>query len=471
MMFFKKMYTPGLAIYSYLLGDETTKECIVVDPIRHVAPYIIHAQNAGLDIVAILETHVHADFISGAKELKHQLNDKPKIYASSIGEKESIPLYADVLVDNTTEIEIGDLRLCALHTPGHTPEHLCWICFDKSRSSEDPWFAFTGDCLFVGSVGRPDLLGEKYSSDLSEKMYHTLFETFSSLPNFLEIFPSHGEGSLCGKGLKTRANSTLGYERLHNPYLQKKPLDEWKKHLLEEQAPFPPYFNSTKKKNLTGPVLISTLKTYQWENEKEKPALENLFLLDVRHPEVFALSYLPNSINIPFSSSFSQWVGWMLPENQPIGLIMEEHQISTEIVEQLRTIGFDQDIWLMPYLQVTESPAKQSTFGIMEADELAKLGPEFSSFFILDVRTPEEWNEGHIAGSHHIELTSLERSLDQLPRYQSIAIVCRSGQRASLAGSLLIKNGFQSVLNVRGGIQSWKQLGYALTSPVGRARA
>src|SRR5262249_52011541 len=153
-------------------------------------------QNAGMDITEIVETHVHADFVSGAKELKHQLNDKPQIYASGLGGPHWIPAYADVIVQKNTCIKFGDIRLQAVHTPGHTPEHIIWLCFDDSRSSHIPWFAFTGDCLFVGAIGRPDLLGKKELPQLASQLYHTLFEVLAPLPDFLEILPAHGEGSL-----------------------------------------------------------------------------------------------------------------------------------------------------------------------------------------------------------------------------------------------------------------------------------
>ncbi len=462
-MFFKRIYTPGLAIYSYVLGDEKAKQCVVIDPTRYVAPYIIHAQNAGLDIIAILETHVHADFVSGAKELKHQLNEQPTIYASGWGGNKWIPSYADKIVNSKTPIKIGDLRIEPWHTPGHTLEHITWVCFDESRSAADPWFAFTGDCLFVGGIGRPDLLGEEPILLLSEKMYHTLFTTLAPLPDFVEIFPSHGEGSFCGKTLKTRANSTLGYERLHNPYLQKAPFEEWKKQLMQEQAPFPPYFTSVKKKNIEGPSLINTLKVSKWEERKEESILEDLFLLDVRHPEIFALSHLQNSLNAPFSSSFSHWVGWLLPESGSIGLIVEDHQASTDPINQLRIMGFDQEIVLLPYHQVKEDLKHwETSFSMIEVGEIAKIQAQHQPLFVLDVRTIEEWDKGHIAGSHHIELTALDRSLSELPRDQSIAIVCRSGQRASLAASFLMKKGFRSVTNVRGGVQAWTQAGLPL---------
>lgn len=459
-MFFQRIFTPGLAINSYLLGDEKSKRCVVIDPTRHVVPLIMHAQNAGIDITDILETHVHADYISGAKELKHQLNEKPLIYVSGMGGQKWIPAYADVVVEDGTQIKIGDLRLEAIHTPGHTPEHVMWVCYDESRSSHTPWFAFTGDCLFVGSIGRPDLLGKKEMTPLGHQLYQTIFNKLASFPDFLEILPAHGEGSLCGKSLKSRASSTLGFERLFNPYFKKDSEEKWIENVKKDLQPVPNHFQWIKKNNLLGPPLLSSLKTTIWDSKKEVFPFKDLFLLDVRHPELFAPYHIEGSLNIPLSHSFCQWACWMLPTDVPIGLIVENTFIYSEIVDQLRLIGFDQDIWI---IRLGESdrdlPCSFSSFPMMEVESLAKQQPEFNSLYVLDVRTKEEWRTGHIIGAHHMELNSLENSCECLPSDRSIALLCRSGQRASLAASLLQKKGFRSVTNIRGGMQAWKQAG------------
>lgn len=459
-MFFQCIFTPGLAINSYVLGDEKSKKCVVIDPTRHVVPYIIQAQNAGLDIIAILETHVHADYVSGAKELKHQLNEKPQIYASGMGGEKWVPHYVDIIVEKRTQINCGDLRLEPLHTPGHTPEHLVWICYDESRSVTTPWFMFTGDCLFVGSVGRPDLLGDKEMGALAPQLYETLFEKLSHLPDFVEIFPTHGEGSLCGKSLRSRSTSTIGFERLFNPYLRKKALKQWIHDMKIGLSPLPNYFQRVKKINVEGPPLLSSLKVKNWDREKGAD-FTDIFLVDVRHPELFAVSHIQGSLNIPFLHSFCQWAGWMLPDEAPIGLIVEKGHIASEIVDQLRLMGFDQEITVIQWEEVQKNfSGPFSSLPLMEIEELAKKQSRFESLYILDVRTMEEWRTGYIQGSHHLELNLLEKELKLLPHHQTIALLCRSGQRGSLAASLLQKHGFPSVFNIRGGIQAWKQAGF-----------
>lgn len=453
-MFLHRVFTPGLSINSYLLGDEKTKKCIVIDPTRHVVPYIMQAQNNELEITGILETHVHADFVSGAKELKHQLNEKPLIYASGMGGKAWIPSYADVIVENGMKLHIGEIRLEAIHTPGHTPEHIMWICYDESRSSTTPWFAFTGDCLFVGGVGRPDLMGKEWTSQLIPALYSTLFETLKPLPDFLEILPSHGEGSICGKSLKSRATSTLGFERLFNPYLQHRSEKEWSLSLSQEKGVIPNYFHHLKQLNVKGPSLLNALKTEHWSSTSPI-SLEELFLIDVRHPELFAAAHVKNSLNIPFAHSFTEWAGLMLPTtDQPIGIIIEGNQIATEVTQALRLMGFDQDIWIISFSEDKAIlPASLKSFPMLDWEELTELKP-----FLIDVRTTKEWSENHLEGWHHIELNHLIHSLDKLPRNQTLALLCRSGQRASLAASLLRKNGFPLVANVRGGIKTLKNV-------------
>lgn len=462
-MFFQRIFTPNLAINSYLMGDEKSKRCVVIDPTRHVVPFIIQAQNAGLDITDILETHVHADYVSGAKELKHQLNEKPRIYASGMGGEKWIPAYTDVVVQHGTQLKIGELRLEAIHTPGHTPEHVMWVCYDESRSSRIPWFAFTGDCVFVGSVGRPDLFGKEEESVLASQLYKTIFETLAPLPDFLEIFPGHAEGSFCGKSLKSRTTSTLGFERLFNPYFKRESQEKWVENVKKDPLPIPPYFRRLKHMNIQGPSLLNSLKAEIWDPKKKVPHLRELFLLDVRHPEVFAAAHIKESLNIPLSHSFCQWAGWMLPPHLPIGLVVERTHVYSEVVDQLRLIGFDQDMWI---IQISENepdfPCSFSSFPVMEVEELAKQQPKFESLYVLDVRSRDEWRSGHIPGANHLELNCLESALKQLPHDRSIALLCRSGQRASLAASLLQKHGFSSVMNVRGGMQAWIQAGFPI---------
>jgi hydroxyacylglutathione hydrolase len=209
-MIFQQRFIPGLAIASYMVGDEKARAVAVIDPVRDVDDYVLKARAEGLHITHVLETHVHADYVSGAKELKARLGGKPRIVCSGAGGKEWTPLYADVVVKDGDEVRLGQIRLRALHTPGHTPERVAWALFDDARSPDVPWMLFTGDCLFVGDVGRPDLLGPEQQQHLARQLHHSVFQKLGGLPDFTEIFPGHGPGSLCGKAIGARLSSTLG---------------------------------------------------------------------------------------------------------------------------------------------------------------------------------------------------------------------------------------------------------------------
>lgn len=459
-MYFQKIYTPSLSINSYLIGDEKAKECAVIDPTRLTAPCIMAAESAGLTITVILETHVHADFVSGSKELKHQLKGKPTIYASGLGGKEWLPAYADVAVKEKDSVRVGSLRLEALHTPGHTPEHVMWIVYDEGRSKDFPWFVFSGDCLFIGSVGRPDLLGEQLFNPFAKQLYDSLFNKLAPFPDSLEIFPAHAEGSLCGKSLSGMATSTLGYERRCNPYYQKKQAEgQWIEFLKKGLPPVPPFFSRLKQLNAQGAPLLETLKTVSVNSEKELD-VGALFLLDVRHPETFARFHLKGSVNIPVTPSFCQWVGWIIPSSTPIGLITGSENHAADIINQLRLIGLDQPVYTYALKESQEKEIDQfSSFGYLGAEDLSqRMHDRQENVFILDVRTPAERKSGHIAGSHHIELQNLYRDMHLIPQDCLVTVVCRTGMRASTAASLLKKYGFNQVANMKGGMQAWSQL-------------
>lgn len=449
-MYLHHILTPGLGINSYILGDKESKRAVIIDPTRQVVPYILNAQEEGFNITDIIETHVHADFVSGARELKHQLNEKPIIHCSGMGGEEWIPHYADRKVQHGDKLIIGKIRLEALHTPGHTPEHLCWVCYDESRSAESPWFIFTGDCLFVGSVGRPDLLGEKESRTLAKKLYHSLFDVLGILPDFVEILPGHGSGSLCGKSLGGAETSTMGYERRYNRYMKQTSEDEWIEEVLKGLPPAPRYFKKLKKVNVQGPPLVSSLTNQLSTPQNQRGS--DLFLVDIRLPEGFALSHIPGSINIPFSQTFYHWAGHFLPEEQPIGIVTENKHIISEVVNMLHMIGFDQEI---SFIIFDPKENGLASFSMMDSTQLGqKIGEELP--VVVDVRTDEEWKTEHIPHALHFELDELESRINELNREAPTVLVCRSGMRASTAASLLEKAGFSSVFNLRGGMQAWK---------------
>jgi hydroxyacylglutathione hydrolase len=455
-MFFKRIHTPELSINTYLIGDESLKICVVIDPPRNPTSCIMAAESAEMKVVGILETHVHADFVSGAKELKHQLRGHPPIYASCLGGKERTAAYADVQVTDRQQIRLGTLCLEAWHTPGHTPEHLMWLVFDYERDLSLPWFAFSGDAVFVGSIGRPDLLGAEKFEELAEKLFETVHQTLAILPDSLEIFPGHGAGSMCGKALGGLECTTLGYERRSNPYFLCDDKPKWPILLKEGLPPIPPYCKRVKELNLKGPPLLESLIL------SELPAnqsLEDLFILDIRHPEVFARFHFKGAINIPMTSSFCRWAGWFIPD-QPLLVITDQAGTLSEVVSLLRLLGFDQQIYSMKITPETEKTCRSSdNFCCLTPKELSvRMHEEKEGVLVLDVRSHSEWCKGHIMDARHLELNTLLQEMHALPQDKLIAVVCRSGMRASTAASFLKKFGYKKVANVRGGMEEWKLL-------------
>jgi hydroxyacylglutathione hydrolase len=432
-MFFHQRFIPGLAIASYMVGDEKAKQVAVIDPTRDVDEYIRLAKEEGLRITHILETHVHADFVSGSAELKARLNGEPRVYCSGLGGPKWTPPYADKIVSDGDEIAVGNLRLKAIHTPGHTPEHLTWALYDDSRSREVPWLLFTGDFLFVGDVGRPDLLGEAERKTLASQLYQSVFRTLEPLPDFTEIFPAHGAGSLCGKAIGSRRSSTLGFERRFNTALQPAPEDQWTQTLLRGMPLAPPYFRRMKQINSQGPALIGQALPGQQRftaKELHERLCENCLVVDVRPKEAFAAAHVPGSINIPLGPNLPTWAGWVLPYDRPIVIVPNQVSDMPGVVTHLIRVGLD-DIqgYLEDGMDAWENHGYEvgqlASISVHELAQRLNLGS--ARPFVLDVRTEGEWDSGHIEGALHIHGGKLQERVAEVPKDHPVAVVCGSG--------------------------------------------
>ena len=460
-MLLHQRFIPGLAIASYIVGDEKSGEAAVIDPTRDVDEYIEFAREHDLHIRHIIETHVHADFVSGSRELKARLDDEPTIHCSGYGGKDWTQPYADQHVKEGDTVEFGTVRLGFQHVPGHTPEHIAVLLFDKSRSAETPWVMFTGDFLFVGDVGRPDLLGDKAKQELAHELYQSVFERITSLPDTTEIFPAHGAGSLCGKAIGSRRSSTLGYERLYNGALKRKPEEQWVHDLLEDMPLSPPYFKRMKRVNKDGPAIIGPelpgLK--RWKAKKvQEHVCDKCLVVDVRSKEAFAASHIPDAINIPFGSNLPTWAGWVLPYDRPILLVPEQPSQVEEVVTHLLRVGFDD---VQGYMEGGMDAWETAGYPLARLDTLSvhDLGKKLQrggGLTVLDVRTDKEWEDGHIDGAIHIHGGTLQERVGEVPKDRPVAVVCGSGYRASIASSFLQRDGFESVSNVIGGMSAWK---------------
>jgi hydroxyacylglutathione hydrolase len=463
-VFLHQRFLPGLAIYSYMVGDERTKECAVIDPTRDVDYFIERANQEGLRITRVLETHVHADFVSGARELKARLGDEPAIACSGMGGKTWTPPYADDVLGDGDEIRLGTVRLQAVHTPGHTPEHITYVLFDESRSRDTPWLLFSGDFVFVGDVGRPDLLGDEARRELAHQLYQSVFDTLPSYPDFTEVCPGHGAGSLCGKAIGSRSASTLGYERRFNASLAAAPEEVWVRRLLDGMPVAPPYFRRMKRVNAEGPRLLGGTspagKRYSAQHVYAQ-VCEHCLILDVRTKEAFASSHIPGAISIPLGDALPTWAGWVLPYDRPTLIILDDPADMSQVVTHLIRVGFDDirgyleggmDAWQNAGYET----ARLGTTSVHELERRLSVGERV---FVLDVRSDSEWNAGHIAGAHHIHGGLMQERLGEVPRDRPVAVVCGSGYRASIAASFLRREGYERVENVLGGMSAWQAAG------------
>jgi hydroxyacylglutathione hydrolase len=460
-MLFHQRFVPGLAIASYIVGDEKTGEAAVVDPTRDVGEFIAFARDNHLRIRHIIETHVHADFVCGSRELKARLDDEPTIHCSGYGGEDWTQPYADQYVKEDDTIDMGDVRFGFQHTPGHTPEHVSVTLFDTSRSSETPWVMFSGDFLFVGDVGRPDLLGEEAKKELAHQLYESVFQRLDELPDITEVFPAHGAGSLCGKAIGSRRSSTVGYERRYNPALQEKPEEQWVKDLLDEMPLSPPYFKRMKQVNTDGPAIVGVELPGQkrWSAQQVYDRVcEEYLIVDVRSKESFAAAHIPDAINIPLGHNLPTWAGWVLPYDRPILLVAEESSQVEQVVTHLLRVGFDNvQGYLDGGIHIWETSGfPLANLNTLSVHDLGKRRTAEKQLTLLDVRTDKEWNDGHIDGAIHIHGGILQDRVQELPKDQPVAVVCGSGYRASIASSFLKRQGFEDVSNVIGGMSAWK---------------
>lgn len=469
-MLLYQRFIPGLAIASYLVGDERTGDAAVIDPTRDIGDYLTYAEENDLHIRHILETHVHADFVSGARELKDRLNNEPAIHCSGLGGPEWTARYADHVVQDGDEVKVGSMRLKAVHTPGHTPEHISWALYDDTRSKDTPWLIFTGDFLFVGDVGRPDLLGADAQRKLAHQLYESVFTKLPAVPDITEIFPAHGAGSLCGKAISSRRSSTVGFERKFSGVLVPKPEDQWIGELMSEMPLAPPYFRRMKKVNQEGPKVLGPelpgLKRLSAKEIHER-VCEKCLILDVRSKEAFAAAHIPGAINIPFGAQLATWAGWVLPYDRPIELVVDNSAQVPEVVTHLIRVGFD-DIqgYLQGGMESWETSgyplATLKTTSVQQLE--SRLRESRDGLTVLDVRTDKEWNSGHIDGAIHIHGGKLQESFSQVPQNKPVAVVCGSGYRASIASSFLKREGYDDVTNVVGGMTAWKAAGLPTTN-------
>lgn len=458
-MFFERIYEKGLAQASYLIGCQATREAIVIDPKRDIDTYLQIAERENLKITHITETHIHADFLSGSRELANATG--AKIYLSDEGGPDWQYQFNHIGLKDNDMIKVGNLVLKILHTPGHTPEHISFILTDTPASPE-PIMIFTGDFVFVGDVGRPDLLekaaGIEGTMVLGAKQMFRSLKKFKSQPDHIQVWPAHGAGSACGKALGAVPGSTVGYEKLSNWALKIEDEEKFIQALLDGQPEPPKYFALMKKLNKIGPDILSSFKqpVKLSTTDFHKALNDGYQIVDTRDKLSFSGGHIKGSLNIQDNNSFSTWAGWMLDFNKPVILITTEQRVDF-LNRALIRVGMDNlEGYCSDIEKLESSGLNMEILDQVSADELKD---DITSFKVIDVRSYTEFNLAHIPTAINIHTGYLEENITKFSPEEKIVVYCTSGDRSAITASLLLRNGYKNVFNLSGGINHWIQSG------------
>lgn len=457
-MYFKQITVPGLGCFSYAIGCPGAGAMVVVDPKRDIQDYLDISREEGMRITHIIDTHVHADHVSGAHELRAATGAEILMYETSPVD------FRFTKVTEGMRMDIGNARLEFLHTPGHTPDALSVLLTDLSRS-EDPWMILTGDVLFVGDIGRPDLAGANVIDAQVANLYNTLYKKFANYPNYLEVFPAHGMGSLCGKGMSSKTSSTLGFERKHNPMLQFHDFDAFRKVMTGEFPTRPKSFSHIIHTNMDGAPLLECcpLEKAMPPEQFAERIKEGALVIDTRDTAAFGGFHIPGSLNIGFEKQLANWMGMVVPPDADLLLVVEGKDKFDAMTTELHRIGYDRifgylaggiNAWLL-------SGRELDRLDQVSARELHKLS-DGKGVHIVDVRTPGEVNNGGIPGATHIPLTTVLDQGINLPMDTETVVYCGSGYRSNIAASALKKRGYNHVRSLAGGITAWSRAGLFL---------
>lgn len=469
-MILHRLYDPKLAQASYLLGCPASGEALVVDPNRDIDRYFRAADEEGLRIAHVTETHIHADFVSGARELAQRA--AARLYLSDAGGNDwkyqyAAASHATLLRDGSC-FRVGAIELRVSHVAGHTPEHLAFLVTDTETASE-PMGALTGDFIFVGDVGRPDLLERSVRAqgtmeEGARQLYRSL-QRFRALPDYLQIWPGHSAGSACGKALGAVPQSTLGYEKRFNWAFGIADEDSFVREVLAGQPDPPRYFAEMKRINRSGPRLLGGIC---------RPArlpvgnlitvlVQGGIVVDTRESPEYGRGAVPGTLNIPATRTFTTWAGSLLPYDQDFHLIVDDRRIQTvdELIRDLAGIGLDRvagyfssdvvDAWRISKGRLQTIPSL--TIGEVSAQQHS------NDKLVLDVRGEEEWSAGHLPGSLNISITELDQRIGEIPRNRRLIVHCQTGARAAMAASLLRARGFPEVQVFTGGFAEWRAVG------------
>ena len=455
-MLLKHFFVKKIAHSSYMLAGQNS--CAIIDPQRDIDIYIHEARAQGVEITHILQTHLHADFVSGHMDLAKATGAKIYVAKSANCTFDHVPL------SEGDTIEIENMELKVIETPGHTPEHLCYIVTDKARG-ESPIGVFVGDTLFVGDVGRPDLFPD-IAVELAGKLYHSLHDKLMKLPDYCEVYPAHGAGSLCGRAMGAKYLTTIGYERKYNPALQIKDKQEFIKSLTEDMPPAPDHFSRCSDINRYGPAKIAELPRMvelNVEQFKKKMDDPGVIVLDSRNYLAFGGQHIPNSWHLDLNGNFPTFAGWVLPTDKDLLLVADDYGKGVESNVWARRVGVDRIVGYLDGGMTAWIVAGLKTNSIQQisAEDLHNLVIGSVDFVLVDVRAPAEFEDSHIKGAINIPVADLRTRYVELKKDKKTILVCSSGNRSSLGTSILASKGFTNLYNVAGGMTGYSAAGYA----------
>jgi hydroxyacylglutathione hydrolase len=466
MMLVRRFYDVKLAQASYLIADMDAGEGVLIDANRNLEQYLAAAADEGVRITHVTETHIHADFLSGSRELAARTG--ATLLLSDEGGSEWSYAFAGsanaVLLRDGASFHVGSVRVDAMHTPGHTPEHLTFLITDTHAATE-PLAAVTGDFIFVGDVGRPDLLERAAhlvgTMDAAARALFRSLQRIKLLPEFIQIWPGHGAGSACGKALGAVPQTTLGYERRFNWAFQVSDEQQFVDRVLAGQPDPPRYFAEMKRLNKAGPPLRSEQPPPSHLSGSSLDALvaAGKLVIDTRLADDFAKAHVPGTINIPFNKAFTTWAGWLVPYTSDFYVIVADAPVMVRdgVIRDLAMIGLDRVAGYFNWSDVRDR-ARESTSQI-EAEQLDEQR-RTSPLTVLDVRSAAEWREGHIPGSQHIPLGELRDRMDEVPITGPLVVHCLGGTRSAIAASILQASGRHNVVDFPGGYRAWRDRGF-----------
>lgn len=460
-MIFKQFYLESLGHASYFIGSEETGEALVLDVRRDVDTYFREAQARGMRIRYAADTHQHNDYLSGICELPARA--EVQLLAGARAQL-GYPVH---YMDDGQRMRMGEVEFEVVHTPGHTPEHISLLVYDRGRG-EEPVLLLSGGALLVDDIARPDLLGGEEATRKSAREFcHTLQEKILRLPDHVQVYPTHVAGSLCGGNIGSMLSTTIGYERRMNRLLADlDDAEQFVEHCLElkDLPTVPPYWKRMRQQNIDGPRLLGVLS--------EPPALQpdsfdrmrredGVFVVDCRSPEAFA-AHIPGALNVGAGNAFSTWAGTALPEGARTLLVVENPDQLWDLYWQLLRIGYElPEGWLAGGMQAWRITGREvEILPQWTVHDLRRQLERDRELQVLDVRQPAEWQAGHIPGAMHISGGELPQRLDEVPGKRPVAVICGSGYRSSVAASLLKQHGHDQVFNVLGGMSGWENAGF-----------